>query len=154
MKKIFVLLGTVLSVAACANNYDYECAGYIEEEQCPCEEQPVYECQQQPQYYQPAPTYTPQPCGSCQGEVRTKREPVEVIYKKTTYGTVYEPRYFENVSYERQTVNGGYYQAPQQTQTVVRETVSVTEAQPAQAEPTPVPAKKYNGPIVIVPVQN
>ena len=65
MKKIFVLLGAVLSVAACANNYDYECAGYVEEEQCPCEEQPVYECQQQPQYYQPAPTYTPQPCGSC-----------------------------------------------------------------------------------------
>lgn len=154
MRKIFVLLGTVLSVAACANNYDYECAGYVEEEQCPCEEQPVYECQQQPQYYQPAPTYTPQPCGSCQGEVRTKREPVEVIYKKTTYGTVYEPRYFENVSYERQTVNGGYYQAPQQTQTVVRETVEVTETQPAPAEPTPVPAKKYNGPVVIVPVQN
>ena len=31
-------------------------------------------------------------CGGCAPQVRETREPVEVVYKKTTYRTVYEPK--------------------------------------------------------------
>ncbi len=164
MKKMFVLLGATLSVAACANNY--ECVDEYVEEPCPCQEQAPAQVYQ-PQYeYRPAPVaYVQQPAANCQGEVRTVREPVEVVYKRTTYGTVYEPRYFENVSYERQSVNGETYtQAGYAQPTVVEERATVTEQEyivPTQAQapaatpaPAPVaPARKYNGPVVIVPAQ-
>lgn len=168
MKKMFVLLGATLSVAACANNY--ECVDEYVEEPCPCEEQapaPRY-VQAQPQYYEynrPAAYVQPQPAGNCQSELRTVREPVEVIYKRTTYGTVYEPRYFENVSYERQSLNGETYVQQGYAQPAVAEsTTTVTEQEyivPTQpqapaavpAPVTPAPAKKYNGPVVIVPAQ-
>lgn len=161
MKKMFVLLGATLSVAACANNY--ECVDEYVEEPCPCQEQasaPVY----QPRYeYQPAPATYVQPAANCQGEVRTVREPVEVVYKRTTYGTVYEPRYFENVSYERQSVNGATYTQEGYVQPVAAEnTTTVTEQEyivptqpqaPAAAPAPAAPARKYNGPVVIVPAQ-
>ncbi len=38
----------------------------------------------------------------CQETVRQTREPVEVVYKKTTYRTVYEPKTYEDVSYEKE----------------------------------------------------
>ena len=37
----------------------------------------------------------------CAARVRTVREPVEVVYKRTTYKTVYEPKTTQEVSYER-----------------------------------------------------
>ena len=33
-------------------------------------------------------------------------EPVEVVYKKTTYRTVYEPKTYEDVSYEKEPYTG------------------------------------------------
>ena len=39
--------------------------------------------------------------GSCAPKIRETREPVEIVYKKTTYKTVYEPKTFTSVSYER-----------------------------------------------------
>lgn len=40
-------------------------------------------------------------CGCCAPQVKETREPVEVVYKKTTYKTVYEPKTTSTVSYER-----------------------------------------------------
>ena len=40
-------------------------------------------------------------CNSCAPKISETREPVEVVYKKTTYKTVYEPKTFSQVSYER-----------------------------------------------------
>lgn len=40
-------------------------------------------------------------CGGCAPQIRETKEPVEVVYKKTTYKTVYEPRTTASVSYER-----------------------------------------------------
>lgn len=139
-----MLVGATLSVAACAHDYD---CGQPAEEPCPCE-----------QAVAPAPVPAPQPCyecarapqAPCQGEVRTVREPVEVVYKRTTYGTVYEPRHFENVAYERQSVNGAAY-----SQAVVEQTAAVSEQEyVVQTQTQPVaPSKKYTAPVVIVPVQ-
>ena len=65
----------------------------------------------------PEPEYRPEPryeapaqeryCdeysqSSCPAKVRVTREPVEVVYRKTKYTTVYEPRTFKDVSYERE----------------------------------------------------
>ena len=144
MNKLFVLFGTVLSVSACA--YGYDCDEQPAEEPCPCQEEVVAPA--------PAPVPAPQPCydcvrpvvqqpaNGCQGEIRTVREPVEVVYKRTTYGTVYEPRHFENVAYERQSVNGGYYAQPEQF-------VPVQQV----SQPAAPAAPKYTGPVVVVPTQ-
>ncbi|MBQ9732183.1 MAG: hypothetical protein IJV97_03750 [Alphaproteobacteria bacterium] len=42
-----------------------------------------------------------QVANSCEEKVRETREPVEVVYKKTTYKTVYEPQTTTSVTYER-----------------------------------------------------
>ena len=39
-------------------------------------------------------------CNSCEGKVSEVREPVEVVYKKTTYKTVCDPKTVSQVSYE------------------------------------------------------
>ena len=56
------------------------------------------------------PVYQPKPacntcnscnsCAPCQTKISEKREPVEVVYKKTTYKTIYEPKTYSQVSYE------------------------------------------------------
>ena len=38
---------------------------------------------------------------SCAPKIRETREPVEVVYRKTTYKTVYEPKTYTSVSYEK-----------------------------------------------------
>ena len=62
-----------------------------------------------------------EPCNGCQPTVRTTREPVEVIYKKVTYTTTYEPKTTSDVSYEREAVRG----TPQEVrvQPVVKEVI-------------------------------
>ena len=40
------------------------------------------------------------PCNSCGDKVSETREPVEVVYKKTTYKTVCDPKTVSQVSYE------------------------------------------------------
>ena len=111
MKKFVKVLGlaAVLAVAGCAN-HNKSCRDCRRAAPAP---QPVYQAQ-------PAANY----CGqaiSC-GE-RVTREPVEVVYRRTTYRTVYEPKTTSSVSYEREAyrnqpctgncggrvVDGGYY---------------------------------------------
>lgn len=55
----------------------------------------------------PAPVVAPvqQNCGGCQAREYTVRTPVKVVYKNTTYRTVYEPRTFETTSYETRPYN-------------------------------------------------
>ncbi len=63
----------------------------------------------------PAPAPAPAPCTTCQQPVAscsgcpareyTVRTPVQVVYKNTTYRTVYEPRTFETSSYETRPYN-------------------------------------------------
>lgn len=59
----------------------------------------------------PAPAPVPAPvvvskdnCNGCEPIIRQTREPVEVIYKKTTYTTVFEPKTTSTVAYEREPV--------------------------------------------------
>ena len=156
MNKLHLLLGTVLSVSACAYGYDCD-ENPVVEEPCPCEEAVVAPA--------PAPVPAPmpvvqqpvvqQPANGCQGEIRTVREPVEVVYKRTTYGTVYEPRHFQNVAYERQSVNGGYYAQPEVVNVPAGEQfVPVQQVQAVQqAQPVQPAAPKYTGPVVVVPAQ-
>ena len=65
---------------------------------------PAVQYVQQPsvQYVQPVaaqPAVVQQPCNGCQPTVTQTREPVEVLYKKTTTKTVYEPKTTQEVSY-------------------------------------------------------
>ena len=70
------------------------------------------------QYQQPAPVPVarpcdncqavapaPRPCGGCQPTEYTVRTPVKVVYKNTTYHTVYEPRTYETTSFETRPFN-------------------------------------------------
>ena len=41
-------------------------------------------------------------CGCNKQTVRETREPVEVVYRKTRYTTVYEPKTYEDVTYEKE----------------------------------------------------
>ena len=43
-------------------------------------------------------------CNGCEPIIRQTREPVEVVYKKTTYTTVFEPKTTSTVAYEREPV--------------------------------------------------
>ena len=183
MKRMFVIMGASLSLVACASDYELD-EGYMEEP-CPYAQAraaqpaptpapapapvaqpapaPVVQPMVQPvcaECMQPAPQMVyaqpAEPC--CQGELKTVREPVEVVYRRTTYGTVYEPRHFQNVAYERQAVNGGYYQQPVVVQQPAygQEYYAPARVQaPVAAQPAPAaaPAPKYTAPVVIVPVQ-
>jgi len=63
---------------------------------------PVQTVCNQPTCYQPAP----QPvCNTCQPTEYTVRTPVQVVFKNTTYRTVYEPRTFETTAYETRPYN-------------------------------------------------
>ncbi len=106
-------------------------------------ERPVYQPRRVPVYNQPvymqpapAPVAVPAPAqvpcynapaaqtSGCQPTVSETREPVEVVYKKTTYRTTYQPQTTSSVSYEK---------VPYTAQS----DVVVPAAQPA---PAPVPA--------------
>ena len=52
------------------------------------------------------PAVVQQPCNGCQPTVTQTREPVEVLYKKTTTKTVYEPKTTQEVSYEKEPYTG------------------------------------------------
>ena len=49
----------------------------------------------------------PRPCNTCQPTESTVRTPVKVVYKNTTYHTVYEPRTYETTSFETRPFNRG-----------------------------------------------
>lgn len=86
----------------------------------------------------PAPV---QDCGGCPAREFTVRTPVQVVYKNTTYRTVYEPRTFETSSYETRPYNraevcegGNCFGAP----------VMAQPAQPVAIQPVAVqPAAQY-----------
>ena len=67
-----------------------------------------YRPEPRPMHHRPAPAPVQEKyCddyddSSCPAKVRVVREPVEVVYRKTKYTTVYEPRTFKDVSYERE----------------------------------------------------
>ncbi len=44
----------------------------------------------------------------CPAKVRVTKEPVEIVYRKTKYTTVYEPKTFKDVSYESEPYTQGY----------------------------------------------
>lgn len=50
-----------------------------------------------------SPTMAPAP--GCAPTVRETKEPVEIVYKKTTYTTVYEPKTTSAISYEKEAYN-------------------------------------------------
>lgn len=79
MNKLFYVL-PILALTACNHTPNY------------CNE---YRCDN---YYTGHKAY--------RGESYTVSKPVEVLYKNTTYTTVYEPRTYEEVSYERKPYRG------------------------------------------------
>ena len=85
---------------------------------------PVPPCRQVVQAPAPQPAATP--CNGCAPSVKITKEPVEIVYKKTTTTTVYEPKTTTNVDYEREKI----------TTAPVVKTVTVTTTQ-AAPEPTP-----------------
>lgn len=113
MKNLFYLSMLVLTagLTACASdepkearNYKYAggCGGAVVAEQpAPA---PVMVAEQ-PQYQPVATAPAMQNCGGCQAREYTVRTPVKVVYKNTTYRTVYEPRTFETTAYETRPYN-------------------------------------------------
>ena len=75
--------------------------------------------------YQPAPAA--RPCGGCQPTEYTVRTPVKVVYKNTTYHTVYEPRTYETTSFETRPFNRGEACA---TGNCISENAAVVSGQP------------------------
>ncbi len=125
MKNLFYLTILVLAagLTACANNdtnnnYRYAgrsgCSDTLIKPQPKPAPAPVAAC---PCQAQPS-------CG-CAAREYTVRTPVKVVYRNTTYRTVYEPRTFETTSYETRPYNrmevcsGGVCQAPQNMQPVM-----------------------------------
>ena len=113
MKNLFYLSMLVLTagLTACASdeandnrNYRYAgrggCGGAVVAEQPKPAPMPVQQVQ-----YQPAPVAAPAPCGGCPAKEYTVRTPVKVVFKNTTYRTVYEPRTFETTAYETRPYN-------------------------------------------------
>lgn len=116
MKNLFYLavLALTAGLTACASdegnqnrNYRYAanrggCGGALIAEQPKPAPAPVQRVQ-----YQPTPVV--QTCGcpscACQAKEYTVRTPVKVVYKNTTYRTVYEPRTFETTAYETRPYN-------------------------------------------------
>ena len=84
---------------------------------------------------QPVQVVCAQPsCGSCNTcgtanncgtTIRETREPVEVVYKKTTYKTVYEPKTYSQVSYEKAPYNSAAQ--PEQIEVVDDEKILLNE---------------------------
>lgn len=132
--KNLVYLSVVAMVAgltACASNDDGQNYRYAEDESC------------SDALVKPAPAPAPAPCnvcqqtpaadcGGCPAREYTVRTPVQVVYKNTTYRTVYEPRTFETSSYETRPYNraevcdgGNCYGAPVASQPAMSQPVAV-----------------------------
>lgn len=125
--------------------------------------EPIVDCIPAAQVVQPAPAplivqqqvsqvTNTVPCNGCQPTIKEVREPVEITYKKTTYTTVYQPKTYEAVSFEKQALTGNttvVQENVQLVETPVQATVTLpvqtTVTVPVQATvtvqaPTPVPA--------------
>ena len=113
MKNLFYLSVLVLTagLTACASddveNRNYRYANASVDDGCSdtlVKEEPRPAPVQQVRY-QPAPAPIAQDCGGCPAREYTVRTPVKVVFKNTTYRTVYEPRTFETTSYETRPYN-------------------------------------------------
>ena len=108
------LVAMIAALTACASNSENRNYRYAEEDES-CSDAlikpapapapapvvaaaPCNQCQQ-------APVALQQDCGGCPAREYTVRTPVQVVYKNTTYRTVYEPRTFETSSYETRPYN-------------------------------------------------
>ena len=80
-----------------------------------------------------------QPSNACGTHIRTVREPVEVVYRRTVYKTVYEPKTYKSVNYEREAyvaqrtapVERVVYAEPKQQERVTYRTVVKKAPAPA-----------------------
>ena len=132
MKK-YLVLATMFFVSACAHGPifgDEDCTYHntprknyrVEQTRPQPQPAPVIIQQPQPspcqQAVAPVVVRQPQPCNGCQPTVKTTREPVEIVYKKITYTTTYEPKTVSNVTYEREAIK-----APQVEEVVVQKPV-------------------------------
>lgn len=114
MKNLFYLSMLVLTagLTACASDEPTETRSFQYAGRSGCGETVVAE-QPKPApvveqvQYQPTVVQAPvaQNCGGCQAREYTVRTPVKVVYRNTTYRTVYEPRTFETTSYETRPYN-------------------------------------------------
>ena len=155
MKK-YLVLASMFFVSACAQGPivgEEDCTYHTEKKAEEVQPQPaptvvhqpapvivqqVSPCAQRPM---PAPVVVqqPVPCNGCQPTVSATREPVEIVYKKTTYTTVYEPKTTSDITYEKEAIKGAPVQtiAPQpiavapQPITVTTQPVTVA-AQPVE----------------------
>lgn len=112
MKNLFYLsvLALAAGLSACAsdevnNGQNYRYAGREGCSDTLVKEQPKPAPVPAPVVYQQAPVQIAQNCGGCPAREYTVRTPVKVVYKNTTYRTVYEPRTFESTSYETRPFN-------------------------------------------------
>ncbi len=64
-------------------------------------------------------------CNACENKISETREPVEIVYKKTTYKTVYEPKTYSQVSYEKVPYNS--VSEPETVEVVDEDNVLLTE---------------------------
>lgn len=72
------------------------------------------------------------PDGSpCPTQIKETREPVEVIYKKTTYKTVYEPKTTSSVSYEKEPYKQGSVEIQATPDVVEQISITAEDAMPA-----------------------
>lgn len=146
MKNLTKLLvvAMVAGLAACASdeetaNRNYRYAGesgcgdaLIKEKPAPAPVRPAARPCHTCQAAVPAPVPAARPCGGCQPTEYTVRTPVKVVYKNTTYHTVYEPRTYETTSFETRPFNRGEACA---TGNCYGEGQAVMNAQPVMAQP-------------------
>ena len=142
MKKILVLTSLIL-ISACAQGPIYRSntrSDYTHYNctQRACQRRPIQQPKRvvacsQAVHKQPRPAPVvhtppkPQPCNTCNkcsGKIKVTKEPVEIIYKKVTTKTVYEPRTITSVSYEKEAVEP---QHAQQLKTITTTETKVEE---------------------------
>ncbi len=142
MKK-FTVLALMLVVSACAHGPifgDEDCSYKTAKtyKQYRAQEPKVYPCAEVQR-----PVVQPQPCNGCEPTVKETREPVEIVYKKVTYTTVYEPKTTTSVSYEREPVKNVTVQVKSKP-VVVKETPTVSQVIETQTtqEPSKISAEE------------
>lgn len=65
------------------------------------ESRPCTTCRARPVVIQAPACGSCAACSPCQPKITETREPVEIVYKKTVNKTVYEPKTYSEVSYEK-----------------------------------------------------
>ena len=118
MKRILGMVMLLFTVAACTTSEDDTgscgCGGAIVQDtnDCSCDQQPQpqqenvryvkrYRVQNYQTYDQGCEQEQVPGCSGCKDQIRTEREPVEVVYRRTTHRTVFQPRTFTTTNYER-----------------------------------------------------